>query len=145
LNASEAAFELGQTEKALNYVNQVRERAGFGPNSLSTLTLGRLQNERRVELAFEDHRLWDLRRWRIAHLVWNGDVNNPDATLWALYPYRVVRPGHPNHDKYVFDKLKAPRVPGNIARNFRQEGNYYSTIDQGILNNNPKLVRNPGQ
>jgi len=145
LNASEAAFELGQTDKALNYVNQVRERAGFGPNSLTSLTLARLQNERRVELAFEDHRLWDVRRWRIGHQIWNGDVNNPDATLWALYPYRVVRPGHPTHDKYVFDKLKAPRVPDNVARTFRQEGNYYTTIDQGVLNNNPQLVRNPGQ
>lgn len=145
LNASEAAFELGQTEKALNYVNQIRERAGFGPNSLTTLTLARLQNERRVELAFEDHRLWDVRRWRIGHQIWNGDVNNPDATLWALYPYRVVRPGHPTHDKYVFEKLKAPRVPDNVARTFRQEGNYYTTIDQGVLNNNPQLVRNPGQ
>jgi starch-binding outer membrane protein, SusD/RagB family len=145
LNASEAALELGQIPKALNYVNQVRERAGFGPNSLTTLTLARLQNERRVEFAFEDHRLWDAKRWRIAHQIWNGDVNNYQATLWALYPYRIVRPGHPTHDKIVFDKLKAPRVAANVARQFRQEGNYYTSIDQGVLNNNPKLVRNPGQ
>jgi len=24
-----------------------------------------VMNERRVELAFEDHRFWDMRRWRI--------------------------------------------------------------------------------
>jgi starch-binding outer membrane protein, SusD/RagB family len=144
LNASEAALELGLMPTALKYVNQIRARAGF-TSDLTTLTLARLQNERRVELAFEDHRIWDLKRWRIAHQVWNGDVNNPNATLWALYPYRIVRPGHPTHDKYVFDKIKAPRVPGTVARNFRQEGNYYATIDQTVLNNNPKLVRNPGQ
>lgn len=140
LNAGEAAFELGLMPEALGYINQVRERAGFGPNSLTTLTLARLQNERRTELAFEDHRVWDLKRWRIAHEVWNGSESNPDAVMYALYPYRVVRPGHPTHDKYVFDRIRAPRF--RAPRNF-QMGNYYSSIDQSVLNNNPKIVRNP--
>jgi len=140
LNASEAALELGKTADALKYVNVVRERAGFGANSLKALTLERLQNERRVELAFEDHRVWDLKRWRIAHEVWNGNASNPDAVVYALYPYRVVRPGHETHGKYVFDKLVAPRFR---APRFFQMGNYYSSIDQVVIDNNPKIVRNP--
>ncbi|QJD77053.1 RagB/SusD family nutrient uptake outer membrane protein [Spirosoma rhododendri] len=141
LNASEAALELGQTAEALTYVNRVRERAGFGANSLKELTIGRLQNERRVELAFEDHRVWDLKRWRIAHDVWNGNPSNPDAVMYALYPYRVVRPGDAaRHNKYVFMKLVAPRF--RAPRQF-QFGNYYSSIDQSVINNNPKIVRNP--
>lgn len=143
LNASEAAFELGQTAEALRYVNPLRERAGFKPNSLTALTLARLQNERRVELAFEDHRLWDLKRWRIAHELWDGNVNNPNAMMYALYPYRVVRPGDAaRHDKYVFVKLVAPRF--RSPRRF-QLSNYYGFIDQTVLNNNPKIVRNPFQ
>ncbi|WP_439555401.1 RagB/SusD family nutrient uptake outer membrane protein [Dyadobacter sp.] len=140
LNASEAALELGKAADAVKYVNLVRERAGFGANSLKTLTLARLQNERRVELAFEDHRVWDLVRWRIAHEVWNGNASNPDAVIYALYPYRVVRPGHPTHNKYVFDKLVAPRFR---APRFFQMGNYYSSIEQIVIDNNPKIVRNP--
>lgn len=141
LNASEAAFELGQTAEALTYVNRVRERAGFGANSLKELTIQRLQNERRVELAFEDHRVWDLKRWRIAHEVWNGNPSNPDAVMYALYPYRVVRPGDvARHNKYVFMKMVAPRF--RAPRQF-QFGNYYSSIDQAVINNNPKIVRNP--
>jgi len=140
LNASEAALELGKTADALKYVNAVRERAGFGANSLKTLSIEKLQNERRVELAFEDHRVWDLKRWRIAHEVWNGNASNPDAVIYALYPYRVVRPGHPTHGKYVFDKLVAPRFR---APRFFQMGNYYSSIEQLIIDNNPKIVRNP--
>jgi hypothetical protein len=140
LNAGEAAFELGQTANALKYVNLVRERAGFGANSLKTLTLDRLKNERRVELAFEDHRVWDLIRWRTAHEVWNGNASNPDAVIYALYPYRVVRPGHATHGKYVFDKLVAPRFR---APRFFQMGNYYSSIEQIVIDNNPKIVRNP--
>lgn len=142
LNASEAAFELGQTAEALTYVNQVRERAGFPANSLTTLSRQRLENERRVELAFEDHRVWDLKRWRRAHVLWDGNNSNPNAVMYALYPYRVVRPGDPRDGKYVFVKLVAPRF--RAPRNFRL-GNYYTFIDQGVLNNNPLLVRNPFQ
>jgi hypothetical protein len=144
LNAAEAAFELGQTTDALTYVNRVRERAGFPANSLtaSTLTLARLQNERRVELAFEDHRVWDLKRWRIAHQVWNGNPNTYSAVAYVLYPYRVVRPGDPRNNKYVFRRIVAPRF--RTPRNF-QLANYYSFIGQDILNNNPKIVRNPFQ
>lgn len=140
LNAGEAAFELGQTGEALGYINQVRERAGFGPNSLTELTIQRIQNERRVELAFEDHRVWDLKRWRIAHEVWNGSTDNPDAMMYALYPYRIIRPGDPRDGKYVFVKLVAPRFR---APRLFQLGNYYAAIDQTVLNNNPKIVRNP--
>ncbi|WP_244620488.1 RagB/SusD family nutrient uptake outer membrane protein [Chitinophaga japonensis] len=141
LNAAEAAFELGQTGEALTYINAVRERAGFGPNSLSTLTIARIQNERRAELAFESHRLWDLKRWRIADKLWNGSVGNPNAMVYALYPYRVVRPGDAARDgKYVFVKMVAPRFR---APRFFQLGNYYSSIDQGVINNNPKIVKNP--
>ncbi|MBD0287477.1 MAG: RagB/SusD family nutrient uptake outer membrane protein, partial [Flavisolibacter sp.] len=143
LNAAEAAFELGQMADALKYINALRERAGFPPNSLTTLTIDKLVNERRVELAFEDHRLWDLIRTRKAHTVWNGDVNSPTAMLYALYPYRVVRPGDPARDgKYVFDRLVAPRF---IApRNFQIQ-NYYMFIPQNVLDANPLITRNPFQ
>jgi hypothetical protein len=143
LNAAEAAYELGQNQVAVDYINLLRERAGFPANSLSVadLTLDRLRNERRIELAFEDHRVWDLKRWRIAHEVWNGDISNPDANVYALYPYRIVRPGDAARDgKYVFVKLVAPRFR---APRLFQMGNYYSSIDQTVLNNNPKIVRNP--
>lgn len=142
LNASEAAFELGMAAEALTYVNRVRERAGFPAGSLTTLTLARLQNERRVELAFEDHRVWDLKRWRIAHEVWNGSASSPDAVMYALYPYRVIRPGDARDGKYIFMKMVAPRFR---APRLFQLANYYSFIDQAVINNNPKIVRNPFQ
>jgi starch-binding outer membrane protein, SusD/RagB family len=145
LNAAEAAFELGGANipDALNYVNQVRQRAGFPPNSLtaSTLTLARLQNERRVELCYEDHRTWDLARWRIATTVWDGQASNPKAVLYALFPYRVINSVDPTKNgKYVFDKFVAPKF---VAPRFYQMGNYYSSISQTVLDNNPLIVKNP--
>jgi hypothetical protein len=140
LNAVEAAFELGLNTDALNYINKLRERAGFPANSLTTLTMQKIQNERRVELAFEDHRLWDVIRWRIADKIWDGTTGNANANIYALYPYRIVRPGHANDGKYVFDKIVAPRF--KVPRFFRP-GNYYSSIAQDVLNNNSKIIPNP--
>jgi len=143
LNAAEAAFEIDRPGDAAAFLSTLRERAGFGPNSVTAanITIDRIRNERRVELAFEDHRVWDLKRWRIAHEVWNGSSSNPDAVVYALYPYRVVRPGDPARDgKYVFVKMPAPRFR---APRFFQMGNYYSSIDQSVINNNPTIVRNP--
>lgn len=141
LNASEAAFELGQTADALMYINRLRERAGFPANSLTSLTIEKLIDERRAELAFEDHRLWDLIRTRMATNVWNGSSSSNTAQLFALYPYRVVKPGDAaRHDKYVFIRLVAPRFR---TPRFFQVQNYYSAIPQNVLDANPKLIRNP--
>ncbi len=55
---------------ALQAVNKVRERATMPvfPASMSQADFRtKLRNERRVELAFEDHRFWDIRRWKVGN------------------------------------------------------------------------------
>ncbi|MGV3503227.1 MAG: RagB/SusD family nutrient uptake outer membrane protein [Adhaeribacter sp.] len=141
LNAAEAAFELGKPEDALGYVNLLRERAGFVPNSLSVLTMEKIRQERQVELALEEHRWWDLKRWRIAHELFDGQDNSPTAEKWALWPYRVYRPQDAGkHNKFVFEKQVAPRF---TRPHFFRMGNYYATMPQEALNKNPLLVKNP--
>ena len=137
LNAAEAAFELGLPE-AKDYINTLRERAGFPAVSINMLTTDIIRNERRVELAFEDHRFFDMKRWRIAHEIWTGNENNPDDMMYALYPYRIV--GGEHDGKYVFEKILAPRFRN--PRYFRM-GNYYSSIATSVLTNNPKIIPNP--
>lgn len=139
LNAAEAAMELGQTSEALQYVNLVRQRAGLGANSWTAadLNIDNMLDERRRELALEDHRLWDMKRLRRAHLVWNG-VQSESTMLYCLYPYRIV--GGSNNNKYIYVRKVAPRF--KAPRNFRL-GNYYTSFDQDVLNKNPKLVQNP--
>lgn len=77
LNYAEALMELSKLgsviedipdleEEALIYINKIRERAGIQKLEKADLTIDRLRNERKIELAFENHRYWDLRRWRIA-------------------------------------------------------------------------------
>jgi len=72
LDYAEAANEFeGPTQNVYDAVNAVRQRAGLSPYQLPTgLTLDQMrtyiQNERRVELAYEGHRFFDVRRWVIA-------------------------------------------------------------------------------
>ena len=153
LNAAEAAFELGQSALAAGYMNQVRVRAGLTvPLTASDITFDRIVHERKVELAFEGHELFDYKRWRIAHIVWDG--SNSDLTtkpgvatesstrVFSLWPYLVYNPGGVNDGKWVFRKLLSPQV--TQSHNFRL-GNYYSRISDGIVNNNPLILRNPNQ
>jgi hypothetical protein len=140
MNAAEAAFELGLGAEALGYINTLRERAGFPPNGLTTLTRDKIRSERWAELAFEDHRVWDLKRWRIAHQVWDGTSTSTTANVYALFLYRIVCPGSPTHNTYVFDKFPSDR---QTAPRFFRMGNYYSQIPQNVLDNNPQIVRNP--
>ncbi len=69
LNYAEAEFHAnGVTTNAINALNQTRVRAGL-PALTTTISAAefeqRLRNERRVEFAFEEHRYYDVRRWKI--------------------------------------------------------------------------------
>ncbi|GIV31771.1 MAG: hypothetical protein KatS3mg030_073 [Saprospiraceae bacterium] len=74
LLAAEALNELGQSEQALPYLNMVRKRARGNNNfilpDITTTDQAELRekirHERRVELAMEQHRWFDLLRWGIA-------------------------------------------------------------------------------
>ncbi len=153
LNAAEAAFELGNKTKAATYMNKIRERAGLVvPLIEADITFDRVVHERKVELAFEGHELWDMKRWRLAHIVWNGAstdlTTNPgkadevSTRVFGMWPYKYYNPGGANDGKYVFKKI----IPGQVtnAHRFRL-GNYYSNINSTILSNNPLIVKNPNQ
>ena len=91
LNYAEAEAELGQTGTALTYLNKIRERAGM-PDLTSTGgddLIQKIRQERRIELCFEGHRFFDLRRWGIADQG-NGDAlgiiitpTNPQNTTFS--------------------------------------------------------------
>ena len=70
LNAAEAINECdGPTDECYRYIDAIRNRAGL-PGLKPGLTKDQMrkciQHERRIELAFEVHRFFDVRRWLIA-------------------------------------------------------------------------------
>ena len=156
LNAAEAAFELGQPDVAAGYMNQVRTRAGLVMPLLSTdISFDRIVHERRVELAFEGHTLFDMKRWRLAHVVWDGtplsktdllsnigQASKRSTQPWGLWPYKYYNPGSPNDGKWIYKEVLPAPVTGS---NRFLMGNYYSFINDNIRSANPKIVKQPNQ
>lgn len=132
LNRAEAAYELGNTDDALNCIKQIRERAGAKLPEAGTFSLQTVRDERRKELAFENSYWWDIRRWRIADKVLDNTLFN------ALYPYYIY-----DEKKYIF--LDEQQAYLNNYFTF-QKKYYYEGLPGGELNKNPNLYpNNPGQ
>jgi hypothetical protein len=80
LDYAEAANEFeGPTVNVYSAMNAIRQRAGLNPYALpaglsQSAMRTYIQNERRIELAYEGHRFWDVRRWKIA-----GQTDNIQA------------------------------------------------------------------
>ena len=79
LNYAEAEFELGNEDVCREYLSKIRARPSVDMPPIPETVAGeelraRLYNERRVEMAFEEQRFWDLRRWKIAEDVENRPI-----------------------------------------------------------------------
>ncbi len=76
LNRAEANYRLGNTGPALADINAVRTRAGVGLPALSGITgedvFTAIRKERKIELAYEGHLYWDMRRWKLADVEYNN-------------------------------------------------------------------------
>lgn len=134
LNYTEAALETTvDLPGALEAINLVRARAGIRILTSAELTIDRLRNERKVELAFEDNRFWDIRRWRIGTTLFNNTF------MHGLYPYlKYTGSGY----KYIFTKVSGNPIDEGKSRLFLERDNY-SSLASYILTN-PNIVNNPG-
>ncbi|MFV0249040.1 MAG: RagB/SusD family nutrient uptake outer membrane protein [Tenacibaculum sp.] len=129
LNFAEAAFYLGKTRQALDALNQIRERAGMP--LLTEVTEENLRHERQIELCFEDHRFWDLIRWRIADKYLNNI-----RTKGLVFKYNL------DTDKYIITLKNAePKM-----REFGEERYYlpFSLSRLADLRLKPEQSQNPG-
>lgn len=128
LNYAEAALALGKTSEALDAVNQIRTRAGIA--QLTSIDVDKIRQERRVELAFEGHRYWDLRRWRIAEDVLSRNM----CGLKFILDYTTRK----------FRIQKVEKIDGATNTPLFRHENYYFPLTHVRTNQNPNLVENPG-
>ncbi|MGB5499075.1 MAG: RagB/SusD family nutrient uptake outer membrane protein [Maribacter sp.] len=143
LNYAEASLATGDEGEAISWLNKIRYRVGMpAVSDTGTALLERYINERRVELAYEEHRYHDARRWMIAaETLGRGiKVMSTEATLKAgaspLVPYV--------HDKTVYDYAYAS--VDNTENEVRtwDDKMYYFPISRDELNRNELLIQNPG-
>lgn len=132
LNFAEACVELGDDAEALAAVNQLRNRAGIAPRT--SINRDQVRHERRVELAFENHRWWDIRRWHIADQLLNA------TQFKALNPYLVWEDGKKVEQmKYIFKIEDAPKNTRTFLPKL-----YYERIPAEAISTNPNITQNPG-
>lgn len=131
LNYAEAVVVSGQgnAANAAKYLNDIRHRA-FLPGDVP-LTLENVKKERRVELALENHRMWDLVRWREFHTLFS---NHDKRT--ALLPLEDLTGPTP---KYVF--VRAEWFLDSKNNGYTFEANQYykaipNTQKNGLIPNN---------
>ena len=100
LMLAESLNEQGQSGTALPYLNQVRQRAGLTPSAETDQTALRnvIYHERRIELAFENHRWFDLIRTGQALTV----MNAYGATQKATYSYLLPSAYTVTNDRLIY-------------------------------------------
>ncbi len=130
LNKAEALYNIGDEEGAREALKPVRERAGMPAITASGADLlEAIKHERRIELAFEEHRYFDVRRWKEAPKYFGSTVH---AITIKKYP--------DGKKTYEVDKLRSD-VGGDRKWDDKM---YWLPITKAEMDKNPNLVQNPG-
>jgi hypothetical protein len=119
----------GPSDDVFNAVESVRQRAGLDPytldHSISKDSLRTIiRNERRKELAFEEQRFWDIRRWKIAGEVYNKGLHGISITKTA--------------DGLLYNVMPA------LNSAFDESKMYFYPIPNTEMVSNSKMRQNPG-
>lgn len=127
LNYAEAEYELGHESEARDYMNKIRQRVGM-PDVPATVTgvalRDRIRHERQVELSYEGHRYFDIRRWQIASAV----------SAKPIIGTQIVKTG----TTYTYSRVQL--LPG-----YWDDKQYLTPIPlTEIQKSNLSLVQNPG-
>lgn len=130
LNKAEALYHIGDEEGAREALKPVRQRAGMpAVTATGADLLEAIKNERRIEFAFEEHRYFDVRRWKEAPKYFGSIVH---AITIKKYP--------DGKKTYEVDKLRSD-VGGDRKWDDKM---YWLPIPKSEMDKNPNLVQNPG-
>lgn len=143
LNYVEACIELGEEAEARTWLNRIRFRGGMPAiTDAGDALRQRYRNERRVELAYEEHRYFDARRWMIAPETIGQRIRvirifgalRPGASV-SLYAY--------NPENYNYTYTPQELDPGIENRQWLDKM-YFMPFHRDEINRNEQLVQNPG-
>ena len=143
MNYVEACIELAEYTEARTWLNKIRYRAGMPPLTETGAALKeRYRNERRIEMAYEDQRYHDCRRWMIApatlgrKLVYIDVVGTLKSGATPPSPYK--------HDETKYNYTYTPLEVNSQENRKWDDKMYFRPIAQDEMNTNLKLIQNPG-
>ena len=146
LNYAEASIELNELGDALSALNQIRRRAGMPDLAAGPNLKDEYRNERRIEMAFEEQRFFDVRRWMIAPQVLSkaaGGIvislrgaNRLDRSTWTNYRYQT--------DTVQQRAWSNKGCFKDVASDWSAVCMYFMPIPRDELNRNGLLKQNPG-
>ncbi|MES2890983.1 MAG: RagB/SusD family nutrient uptake outer membrane protein [Bacteroidota bacterium] len=134
LNYAEAMNELaGPSSGVLDIIRQLRKRAGILPGTDDSYGLANgmtkddlrkvIHNERRVELAFEEHHFFDVKRWKVAEQVYGQplmgmDIQRTSSGQISYNPITVLTPAFRSPQMYLYpipysEVIKNPQMKQN--------------------------------
>ena len=143
LNYVEACIELGEDAEARAWLNKVRFRSGMPAITESGDALRqRYRNERRIEMAFEEQRYHDARRWMIAGSTLGNKVQIINV-IGTLKPGKTVTLYRYDPTSYDYQYKVVPMDPGKENRAWGDKM-YFLPIHRDEMNRNKNLVQNPG-
>jgi len=143
LNYVEACIELHEDAEALLWLNKIRYRAGM---PMITVTGDELKaeyrNERRVELAFEEHRYHDARRWLIAPTTLGRKIQFINV-VGKLKP-GALAPSPYRKDESLYNYTYSPYEDNSLENRTWLPKMYFRPITRDEVTKNKLLVQNPG-
>jgi hypothetical protein len=125
----------GPDASVYSAINAIRSRAGLSalPANLSQSQMrDAIRQERRVELCFENKRIFDIKRWVIGEQVLTKDLHGMKIAkdnngVWKYTPIGLSDPPSTTIHPHSF-----------VAKEYMQP------IPVPVINQNPKLVQTPG-
>ena len=128
---------------ARNWLNKIRFRAGMPALTESGDALKqRYRNERRVEMAFEEQRYFDTRRWMIAKETLGRKVVY--IQIEGKLKPGAVAPVPYKKDKTKFDYTYLPVENNDLENRTWVDKMYYRPLVLSEVQINKLLVQNPG-
>lgn len=141
LNYVEACIELGEDAEARTYLNQIRKRAFMPDITASGAELkDRYRHEREIEMALEEQRFYDVRRWMIPQNTVGRPLRGISITA-ALKPGSTVTVYRydPANYNYTYTSITL-----EAEKRLWLDKMYFMPLQRDEINRNNKLVQNPG-
>jgi hypothetical protein len=142
-NYIEASIEVGQEAIALEWLNKIRFRAGMPALKVTGAALREAyRHEKRIEMAYEEQRYHDARRWMIAPTTLGRPLQYI-TVIGKFKPGKSMREPY-HYDTTVYDYTYTPVEEKSHENRTWVDKMYFRPFSRDEVNRNAKLVQNPG-